>query len=159
MPPSRCVPRRPVDRQRPSSPRRTRTKWVWSSSGRKQYDIVVEPAITTLEQHLQSLFPGENIAISVSEEAIVLSGQVSSTNVMLRAGEIARASASKSKIINLLQVPGGSESQQVMLQVRFAEVNRRRGESCGFLGRGGLSKSEEAPQRVQQLAQPQRLIE
>jgi len=44
---------------------------------------------------------------------------------MLRAGEIATASASKSKIINLLQVPGGSESQQVMLQVRFAEVNRR----------------------------------
>ena len=44
---------------------------------------------------------------------------------MLRAGEIAQASASKSKIINLLQVPGGTDSQQVMLQVRFAEVNRR----------------------------------
>ena len=25
----------------------------------------------------------------------------------------------------MLQVPGGSESQQVMLQVRFAEVNRK----------------------------------
>jgi len=98
---------------------------VWASDRRKQYDVVVEPAITTLEQHLQALFPGENIAISVSEEAIVLSGQVSNTNVMLRAGEIATASAAKSKIINLLQVPGGSESQQVMLQVRFAEVNRR----------------------------------
>ena len=44
---------------------------------------------------------------------------------MLRAAEIATASTSKSKIINMLQVPGGSESQQVMLQVRFAEVNRR----------------------------------
>jgi pilus assembly protein CpaC len=44
---------------------------------------------------------------------------------MLRAGEIAEASASKMKVINLLQLPGGSESQQVMLQVRFAEVNRR----------------------------------
>jgi pilus assembly protein CpaC len=98
---------------------------VWASDRRKQYDVVVEPAITTLEQHLQSLFPGENISISVSEEAIILSGQVSSTNVMLRAGEIATASASKSKVINLLQVPGGSESQQVLLQVRFAEVNRR----------------------------------
>jgi pilus assembly protein CpaC len=98
---------------------------VWSSDQRKQYDIVVEPAITTLEQQLQALFPGEDIAVSVSEEAIVLSGHVSSTNVMLRAAEIATASASKSKIINMLQVPGGSESQQVMLQVRFAEVNRR----------------------------------
>ena len=98
---------------------------VWAADRRKQYDIVVEPAITTLEQQLQALFPGEDIAVSVSEEAIVLSGQVSSTNVMLRAGEIATASASKAKVINLLQVPGGSESQQVMLQVRFAEVNRR----------------------------------
>jgi len=98
---------------------------VWASDRRKQYDVVVEPAITTLEQQLQALFPGEDISISVSEEAIVLSGQVSSTNVMLRAGEIATASASKAKVINLLQVPGGSESQQVMLQVRFAEVNRR----------------------------------
>ena len=44
---------------------------------------------------------------------------------MLRAGEIAQASSAKRAVINLLQVPGGSESQQVLLQVRFAEVNRR----------------------------------
>ena len=44
---------------------------------------------------------------------------------MLRAGEIAKASATKRTVINMLQVPGGSESQQVLLQVRFAEVNRR----------------------------------
>ena len=62
---------------------------VWGADTRRQYDIVVEPAITTLEQHLQMLFPGEAIAVSVSEEAIILSGQVSSTTVMLRAGEIA----------------------------------------------------------------------
>jgi pilus assembly protein CpaC len=98
---------------------------VWSATGRTQYDVVVEPAITTLELYLQTLFPGEAIAVSVSDEAIILSGQVSSTTVMLRAGEIAKASASKSQIINMLQVPGASTSQQVMLQVRFAEVNRR----------------------------------
>ena len=98
---------------------------VWGADTRRQYDIVVEPAITTLEQHLQALFPGEAITVSVSEEAIILSGLVSSTAVMLRAGEIATSSSAKSKVINMLQVPGGSESQQVMLQVRFAEVNRK----------------------------------
>jgi len=56
---------------------------------------------------------------------MILSGQVSSTAVMLRAGEIARSSSAKVQVINMLQVPGGNESQQVMLQVRFAEVNRR----------------------------------
>ena len=44
---------------------------------------------------------------------------------MLRAAEIAQALGLKERVINMLQVPGGSESQQVLLQVRFAEVNRR----------------------------------
>jgi len=98
---------------------------IWGEGRRVQYDVVVQPAITTLQQQLQALFPGEDIRVSASDDALVLSGQVSSTAVMLKAGEIAQASASKNKVINLLQLPGGSESQQVMLQVRFAEVNRR----------------------------------
>ncbi len=98
---------------------------VWGGDTRRQYDIVVEPAITALELHMQALFPGEAIAVSISDEAIILSGLVSSTAVMLRAAEIAASSSAKSKVINMLQVPGGSESQQVMLQVRFAEVNRK----------------------------------
>ena len=126
---------------------------VWASDRRTQYDVVVEPAITTLEQHLQALFPGENIAISVSDEAIVLSGQVSSTNVMLRAGEIATASASKAKVINLLQVPGGSQSQQVMLQVRFAEVNRRTLQELG-LSLFALRENFAARSTTQQFAAP-----
>lgn len=98
---------------------------VWGTAARTQYDIVVEMPVSTLEQQLHALFPGEDVTVSNNEGATVLSGRVSSTNVMLRIGEIAVASLPKSQVINLLQVPGGSESQQVMLQVRFAEVNRR----------------------------------
>ena len=97
---------------------------LWGPGIRRQYDIVVEPGISTLEQQLKALFPGEDIRLSYSNEALVLSGQVSNTNVMLRAGEIATASSADTRIINLLQVPGGDISQQVMLQVRFAEINR-----------------------------------
>ena len=98
---------------------------VWGDARRTQYDVVVEQPIAALQQQLQALFPGENIQVSTNEDAMVLSGNVSSTAIMLRAGEIATAAATKRKIINMLQVPGGSESQQVLLQVRFAEVNRR----------------------------------
>jgi pilus assembly protein CpaC len=98
---------------------------VWGTNGRSQYDLVVEQPVTNLQQNLQMLFPGEDIQVSTSDDSTILSGQVSSTNIMLRAGEIAQASAAKRTVINLLQVPGGSESQQVLLQVRFAEVNRR----------------------------------
>src|SRR5687767_10323654 len=53
-----------------------------------------------------------------------LPGHASNNVVMLRAGEIAQAIVPKAKVINLLQLPGGNISQQVMLQVRVAEVNR-----------------------------------
>jgi pilus assembly protein CpaC len=98
---------------------------VWGSGSRMQYNIIVEQPTTSLEQQLHMLFPGEDVTVGTNDGATILSGHVSSTNVMLRMGEIATASVPKSQIINLLQVPGGSESQQVMLQVRFAEVNRR----------------------------------
>jgi pilus assembly protein CpaC len=98
---------------------------VWGADTRMQYDIVVEQPITALEQQIHQLFPGEDIQVQVNADAIVLNGHVSSTEVMLRAAEVARAAGSKSNVINMLQVPGAAESQQVMLQVRFAEVNRR----------------------------------
>jgi len=99
---------------------------VWGNGLRMQYDLVVEQPVTTLEQHLRTLFPGESIAVSTAEGATILAGRVSSTKVMLRAAEIAAASMPKLQVINLLQVPGGNDSQQVMLQVRFAEVNRKK---------------------------------
>jgi pilus assembly protein CpaC len=113
---------------------------VWGAGRRVQYDLVVEPTITTLQQNLRTLFPGEDINVNMNDEAIVLSGHASSTAVMLRSGEIAQASSSKSKVINLLQLPGGPGSQQVMLQVRFAEVNSRALTELGlsfFTGPGG----------------------
>lgn len=98
---------------------------VWGQSTRLQYDVVVDPAVTPLQQQLQALFPGEDIQSNQSDEVVILTGHASSNGVMLRAGEIAAASSSKNKVINLLQLPGGMDSQQVMLQVRIAEVNRR----------------------------------
>jgi pilus assembly protein CpaC len=113
---------------------------IWGAARRSQYDVVVEPGVTTLQQKLQALFPGEDITATLNDDALILSGRVSSTAVMLAAGEIATASASKVKVINMLQLPGGPGSQQVMLQVRFAEVNRRAIQELGvnlFMGPNG----------------------
>jgi pilus assembly protein CpaC len=113
---------------------------IWGAARRAQYDVVVEPGVTTLQQKLQALFPGEDITATLNDEALILAGHVSSTSVMLKAGEIAQASAAKVKVINMLQLPGGPGSQQVMLQVRFAEVNRRAIQELGvnlFMGPNG----------------------
>lgn len=115
---------------------------LWGDAERVHYELVVEPAVTTLEQKLQELFPGEDIKVSVSEGAVVLSGRASNNDVMLRAAEIAGSSLPNQKVINMLQLPGGMVSQQVMLQVRFAEVNRRAVHELGlslFTTRAGFT--------------------
>jgi pilus assembly protein CpaC len=98
---------------------------IWGAANRNQYDVVVEPGVSTLEQRLQALFPNEDLRVTATGDAVILSGRVSSNDVSLRAAEIAEATASKAKIVNLLQLPGGAGSQQVLLKVRFAEVSRR----------------------------------
>ena len=114
---------------------------IWGGNQRLQYDLVVEQPTPALEQQLKQLFPAETIQVALNADAVILSGRVSSTEVMLRAAEVAKASAPKANIINMLTVPGMAGSQQVMLQVRFAEVNRRALTEVGasfFTGIGGF---------------------
>lgn len=116
---------------------------IWGDGRRREYDVVVARGVSVLQQQLQTLFPGEAINVVVSDEALILSGKVSSNTVMLRAAEIAAASSAKARVINMLQVPGGIESQQVMLQVRIAEVNRRALSELGvsfFTGAAGADR-------------------
>jgi pilus assembly protein CpaC len=98
---------------------------LWGDATRVQYDVVVEQPVSGLEQQLHRLFPTETIQVTSNADGIVLSGRVSSTQVMLRIAEVVDAASPKANVINMLQVPGGSDAQQVMLQVRIAEVNRR----------------------------------
>ena len=126
---------------------------VWGGAERRQYDIVVDPGVTALQQTFQQLFPGEDLRVSMNDESIILTGNVSSNAVMLRAGEIAEGMSSKTSVVNLLQLPGGSGSQQVMLQVRIAEVNRK---AVQELGVNFFSTRPDATGRVttQQFAAP-----
>ena len=105
---------------------------VWGAGERRHFDVVVDKGVTTLEQNFQQLFPGEAITVSVTDDAAILSGAVSSNDVMLRAGELAKAAMPKLNVINMLQLPSGSPSKQVMLQVRFAEVNRNALQQSGL---------------------------
>jgi pilus assembly protein CpaC len=114
---------------------------LWGADQRLQYDVVVEQPVNPLEQQLHQLFPGEDISVVTNADGLVLSGRVSSTQAMLRIAEVARATATKANIINMLQVPGATDSRQVMLQVRFAEVNRRALQELGasiFTGADGF---------------------
>lgn len=114
---------------------------VWGATERVQYDVVVAQPVSALEQQLHQLFPGEEVQVTTNADGIVLSGRASNTQVMLRIGEVVNAAVPKANVINMIQVPGGTEAQQVMLQVRFAEVNRRALQELGssfFTGPTGV---------------------
>jgi len=104
---------------------------VWGPNTRAQWDVVVDQGVSNLQRQLQTMFPGEAIQANETPDLVILTGHASSNTVMLRAGELAEAMAPKSRIMNMLIVPGGTVSQQVELQVRVAEVNRSALSSLG----------------------------
>lgn len=90
-------------------------------------DVAVGPDIHALKRQLAELMPGEPVGARISNEAIVLTGVVSSAVAVDKAKQIA-ATYAGDKVVNLLSVGG---SQQVMLEVRFAEINRNAGKQIG----------------------------
>src|SRR5262249_28227144 len=67
------------------------------------------------------IFPEEQISVSPSRSAIVLSGHVSTEDVAKRAGMIAEAYSKN--VVNVLTF-GPVGAQEVLLEVKFAEVDR-----------------------------------
>ena len=96
---------------------------LWNESGKMMgmYDVVIAPDLSRLKENLHKTLPEEKgIHVTSSHDHITLSGTASSANNLSRALSIAEAYAPK-KVINSMQVGG---VQQVMLEVRVAEINR-----------------------------------
>lgn len=83
-------------------------------------EVQVTPDVSELKERLREVLPGESIDVRPANDGLVLSGTVSSAQVVDRALDLANRYAPE-RISNLMSVAG---SQQVMLKVRFAEMNR-----------------------------------
>jgi pilus assembly protein CpaC len=83
-------------------------------------DVVVGPDVLTLKRQLGELMPGEAVGARMSNDSVVLEGTVPDAVAADRAVQIAETYA-PGKVVNLLSI---GSSQQVMLEVRFAEVKR-----------------------------------
>ncbi len=90
----------------------------------RQIGLEVTHDLESLKEKLYRILPGERIRVESTKEAIVLSGSTSSPERMHSAVTLAQAYGAK--VINLLQVGG---AQQVLLEVKVAEVNRTLGKS------------------------------
>ncbi|KFE35631.1 type II and III secretion system protein family protein [Thioclava atlantica] len=83
-------------------------------------DVQVTPDVAEFKERLQQILPGEHIDVRTANDGIVLSGTVSSAQKLDRALDLAKRYA-PDKVSNLMTVAG---TQQVMLKVRFAEMQR-----------------------------------
>ena len=96
-------------------------------------DISVGPDLEALRRQFADILPGEEIDARTTNGKLMLTGLVSDPGVASRAQRIATAYAGE-EIINMLSI---GSPQQVMLEVRFAEVNRTVGERLGVSGFAG----------------------
>lgn len=83
-------------------------------------EVRVTPDIAEFKERLEQILPGEKIEVRTANDGIVLSGTVTSITKMDRALDLAERYAPK-RVSNLMVVGG---TQQVMLKVRFAEMQR-----------------------------------
>lgn len=110
---------------------------LWDEGkGKTLLDVVVSLDLTALKQKLYELYPEQKIEVYGSETGVVLAGTVSGPEIVEQVlrltqtympkkaeGEGGKQGTGRSghAVTNLLQVEG---IQQVMLEVKFAEVNR-----------------------------------
>ncbi|WP_425430987.1 type II and III secretion system protein family protein [Donghicola tyrosinivorans] len=90
-------------------------------------DVRVAADISEFKERLGQILPGEKIEVRTANDGIVLSGTVTSAARLQRALDLAERYAPE-RVSNLMTVGG---VQQVMLKVRFAEMQRSVAKSLG----------------------------
>ena len=95
---------------------------IWDELERsRSFDLRVDVDVSACAEEEHRVFPEEQITVTPSRAAIVLSGHVTTEDVAKRAGEL--AAAYSKNIVNVLTF-GPVGAQEVLLEVKFAEVDR-----------------------------------
>lgn len=99
---------------------------MWDAKEKPSGTILLEvtPDLDLLKTRLHEVLPGEQVEVRSAQGSIVVSGTVSSADKANSAAQIAQSfgkAGGNPEILNLIQVGG---SQQVMLEVKVAEISR-----------------------------------
>jgi pilus assembly protein CpaC len=107
---------------------------VWDNTDTLIFDVVVERDIMLLKQRLKVVDPQIDINVLPADNSVLLFGKVACAYISSEAERIARSFfPDENKVINLLQLP---QPQQIMLQVRIAEVSKDKLKDLGVSGLG-----------------------
>ncbi len=129
---------------------------VWAKTGaRTMYNVTVEHNLEPIRKLLSETFPAEDIRIQSGRDSITLVGKVSSKDVADRAVAIATPLAKT--VVTNLQIAAAPIEQQIILRVKFIELNRAASMqlgvnlfSTGATGTiGGVSTNQFTPPSLQ----------
>ena len=95
---------------------------LWDEYERsRSFDLRVDIDVSAAQEEIKRIFPDEQVAVSASRSALVLSGHVTTEEVAKQAGLV--AGGYSKNVINVLSY-GPVGAQEVLLEVKFAEVDR-----------------------------------
>ncbi|PYU95637.1 MAG: type II and III secretion system protein [Acidobacteria bacterium] len=104
---------------------------LWDQAGQsKMLDVLVDVDVSTLRDAIQQAYPGEPVQVQAEEGRVLLSGTVSDPRVSEDLVKMA-AVFSKEVINSTIPAPPRHE-RQILLEVKFAEVDRTKLEQFGF---------------------------
>lgn len=114
---------------------------VWDRAGRRTFfDIFVTGDIGGLAEKIDALVgPEDDVEISVAKDTVILKGMLKNEETIKRV--VATSQAYASKVVNLLKV---AEPQQVILEVKVAQVDKTRLKELGVSALGKGSDAEGA---------------
>ncbi len=98
---------------------------VWTKAGdRNIYNVTVDQNLEPLRRLLKETFPNEDIHIQASRDSLSLTGRVSSKDVADRAAVLCAPFVKN--VVNMLQLPAAPVDKQILIRVKFAELDRSR---------------------------------
>ncbi len=107
------------------------TMILWGANGESQtFDIYVDVDVLALSQKIHQVFPSQHVQIEASQNIVMLTGQASSAAVAERIYQL--VSAEVPKVISLIQVPTAPTEGQILLAVKFAELDLSKERQLGF---------------------------
>lgn len=96
---------------------------IWDESDQSQtFEIFVDLDILGLSQKIKEVFPNEPIRVEASKDLVMVSGHASTKATQNQI--LAIVSAVTPKVVNLMEAPTAPTAGEVLLQVKFAEVDR-----------------------------------
>jgi len=110
---------------------------VWQAGGARQFFNVkvyggrsdAGDKLEAIRRELRTEFPGQAVRVSAEGGSVFLRGTVKDLDSSKRAVQIASTAG---KVVNLLYVNVPAGEPQILLKVRFASVDRNRGQQLGL---------------------------